>query len=52
MDSFIVQPTSQFKGIADDIEAARILLDLISNEDKKSVHQELSCNVCWRGSTM
>ena len=33
-------------------EAARILIDLLSDEDKKSVHQELDCNVCWRGSTM
>lgn len=33
-------------------EAARILIDLLESDEKKAVHQELGCNVHWRGSTM
>lgn len=33
-------------------EAARMLLDLLEDNEKKSVHQELDCNVRWRSTTM
>lgn len=32
-------------------EACRILIDLLANEDRENVHQVLSCNVRWRGTT-
>ena len=33
-------------------EAARILLELLESDEKKTVHQELDCNVQWRSTTL
>lgn len=33
-------------------EAARILIDLLESDEKKSTHQELGCDVQWRATTL